>query len=491
MTSHRSTIDAPVRVRFAPSPTGALHIGNVRAALFNYLFARHHGGAFILRIDDTDQGRDVPGAAASIARDLRRLGLDWDEGPDIGGPCGPYVQSVRMHLYAPYLERLLRDGAAYRCYCSRERLAALREAQRARGEPPRYDRRCLALADTERAALVDAPFVVRLRLPDEVCAFDDLVYGPQRHDLRHGDDPILTRSDGSLLYDLASVVDDHLMGITHIMRGDGWLATTPAHLTLFRALGWEPPHFAHLPQIVGPNRKKLGKRDGAKSLAAFLDAGYLPEALMNFLALLGWSPGDERTVLEPSELVARFDLDHVQRSPALFDTARLDWLNGMHIRRLAPGALAERCLPFAREAGLVDGAADRTRFDHLVALTQDRMRTLAEAPDLLAFFYRAPEVDRDVLLEKGPEALEAAALLVACAAALAATDFSAGALEGALRGLAKERALPIGQVFWLVRVAVTGRRAAPPLFDVLAALERETVLARLNRAADIASGGTA
>ena len=487
----KATPCAAVRARFAPSPTGALHLGNVRTALFNYLFARHHGGSFILRIDDTDRRRDVLGAAANIPRDLRQLGLEWDEGPDVGGPNGPYVQSERAALHAAHLARLLRGGQAYRCFCSKERLADLKAEQRAHRAPPRYDRRCLALSARERAALADAPYVVRLRLPDEIVAFDDLVFGPQRHDLRHSDDPILTRSDGSILYDLASVVDDHVMGITHILRGDGWLSTTPVHLALFHALGWEPPRFAHLPQIVGPNRRKLGKRDGAASLGALLDAGYLPEALMNFLALIGWSPGDDRTLLEPSELVARFDLDRVQRSPALFDSARLDWLNGAHIRRLAPAALAGRCRPFLAAAGLSEAAPatshkaahETARLTSLVALIQDRLRTLAEAPDLLAFFYQERDVDTTTLLERAPERREAVPLLEACVAALAASDFSAGALETALRRVAAERDRPTSQVFWLVRVAATGRRAAPQLFDVLAALGRKTALLRLRRAA--------
>ncbi len=494
-TPHTAT---PVRVRFAPSPTGALHLGNVRAALFNYFFARHTGGAFILRLDDTDRRRHVPSASAAIPRDLRALGLDWEEGPDTGGPHAPYVQSARRPLYAAQLARLLASGHAYRCYCTTERLAALKADQRARGAPPRYDRRCLALAARERAALADAPFTVRLRLPDTptdaIVTYPDLVYGPQRHDLRHREDPILTRSDGSILYDLASVVDDHLMGITHILRGDTWLSTTPEHIAMFRALGWEPPHFAHLPQIVGPNRKKLGKRDGARPLRAALDAGYLPEALLNFLALLGWSPGDDRTVLTRDELIARFDLAHVQRSPALFDPARLDWFNGQHIRRLAPADLAARCLPALRAAGLLGAnaaiepdAAPDAHLVQVVALAQDRLRTLGDAPDLLAFCFRAPAVDRDLLLEKGPEPSAAADLLEASAAALAADAtpgaFTPGAAEAALRALAAARGCATSQLFWLVRVAVTGRRAAPPLFDVLAALGRRVARTRLRQAA--------
>lgn len=477
-----------VRVRFAPSPTGRLHLGNVRSALFNYLYARHHGGVFVLRVDDTDSHRDVAGADKALYGDLRGLGLSWDEGPDIGGPCGPYMQSARTAIYAEHLARLLAAGHAYRCYCTRERLAALKEAQAARGEPPRYDRRCLALTSRERAALDGAPSVVRLRLPAEAGSFVDLVYGERGYDLRHDEDPILTRSDGSLLYDLASVVDDHLMGITHILRGDTWLSTTPIHIALFRALGWEPPAFGHLPLIVGADRRKLAKRDGSLSLAALLGAGYLPEALMNFLVLLGWSPGGEDDVLEPAELVARFDLDRVQRSPAFFDRARLDWLNGVHIRRLDAPELAARCLPYLRAAGLVgDDPLDGARRElaaRAVALSQDRLRRLDEAPELLRFFFREPALDAALLLERGPGTAEVAALLEAAALALDATDFGEAALEAALRALAAARGASTGQLFWLVRVAVTGRRAAPPLFGVLAALGREETLGRLRRVAN-------
>lgn len=517
MAEHRSiTPDSPgtsIRVRMAPSPTGDAHIGTARTTLFNYLFARHYGGAFILRLDDTDRRREKPGAADALYRDLRRLGLDWDEGPDIGGPSGPYVQSVRTSIYGEYLDRLLASGHAYRCYCDSARLATLKADQVARGEPPRYDRRCLALAERERAGRERAgldhagtPYVVRLCLPAESGAYHDLVYGDRRYDLRHADDPILTRSDGSLLYDLASVVDDHLMAITHVLRGDGWLSTTPIHIALFHALGWEPPVFGHLPQIVGQDRRKLAKRDGSAALGGLLRAGYLPEALVNFLALLGWSPPDGDEVLTLSELVARFDLRRVQRSPALFDTTKLDWLNGVYTRRLAPADLATRCLPYLRTAGLLDGTSANpdvshaenaaagdvdapdvpdVRLERAVALSQDRLRRLDEAPDLLGFFLRAPDLDRELLLERGPAAPEAAALLAAARAALTeAADFTAPTLETMLRELAATHGYSTSQLFWLVRVAVTGRRAAPPLFDVLAALGRENVLARLDRAAE-------
>jgi glutamyl-tRNA synthetase len=477
-----------VRVRFAPSPTGAIHVGNVRTALFNYLYARHHGGTFVLRLDDTDRRRNVAKSVKALYRDLRRLGLDWDEGPDVGGPHAPYVQSERTALYADQLTRLLVSGSTYRCYCSTERLKALKADQAARGEPPRYDRRCLALSERERAGLAGTPGVVRLRLPNEMVIWRDLVYGERSVDLRHVEDPILARSDGSMLYDLASVVDDHLMGITHILRGDAWLSTTPVHIALFRALGWEPPAFGHLPQIVGPDHKKLAKSAGSRSLASLLDAGYLPEALLNFLALQGWSPGGEEDVLAPDELVARFGLERVQRSPAVFDGARLDWLNGVHIRRLDPTDLADRCLPHLRTAGLVPAGeldpAARARLTHIVALSQDRLRLLGESPALLEFFFREPDLDRALLLERGPDAPEAAALLRAAGEALGATDFGGAALEGALRELAVARGCPTGRLFWLVRVAVTGRRAAPPLFGVLAALGRDVALARLERAAE-------
>lgn len=486
-SSHSASDNRAVRVRFAPSPTGALHIGNVRSALFNYLFARHAGGTFVLRIDDTDHRRDVAGAAAGIMRDLRRLGLRWDEGPDIGGAHGPYVQSKRSHLHAEQLERLLNKKAAYRCWCTEEELAARKAEQMARGEPPRYDRRCLALSARERRALADSPYVVRLRLPDEVVVYDDLVFGPLRYDLRHADDPILNRSDGSILYDLSSVVDDHVMGITHILRGDTWLSTTPAHIVLFRALGWEPPAFGHLPQIVGSDRKKLAKRHGARSLEALLDAGYLPEALQNALALLGWSPGGDREVLEPDELIADFTLDRVQRSPALFDIDRLDWLNRVHVRRLALDDLVARCTPYLAAAELVSteslNVAGRDLLGRALGLVQDRLHRLSEAPDLVALFYRDPIVDQTLLLERGPDAAAAAQLLTATADLLDEASFTVEELEAAVRAFAARQACPTGRLFWLMRVATTGCRAAPPLFAVLSVLGRASTTRRLRSAA--------
>ena len=493
------TSGSAVRVRFAPSPTGALHIGNVRSALFNYLFARHHGGTLVLRIDDTDRKRNQPRVVEAMYRDLHRLGLSWDEGPDVGGAFGPYVQSERQDLYAAYVERLLDEGLAYRCYCTEAELEARKAERLARGEPPRYDRRCLALSRHELRALAGTPSVVRLRLPDTVIHYHDLVYGAKSFDLRHAEDLILARSDGSTLYDLASTVDDHLMGITHILRGDTWLSTTPSHIALFQALGWEPPAFAHLPQIVGPDRKKLAKRHGARSLRVLLEEGYLPEAVQNALALLGWSPGGDREVLSPGELIERFGLDRVQRSPALFDTARLDWLNGVHLRQLNAQDVLARCLPYLRVAGLAApsglDAAGKAYLGRALALCQDRLHRLSEAPEQVAYFVRDPVVERELLLERGPEAEPAADLLEVAATALEATDFADQSLETALRALAAERQCPTGRLFWLARVAVTGCRAAPPLFAVLALLGRAAVGRRLRqaaarlRAADVRSTG--
>ncbi|HEV7129476.1 MAG TPA: glutamate--tRNA ligase [Ktedonobacterales bacterium] len=476
-----------VRVRFAPSPTGALHIGNVRAALFNYAFARHNGGAFVLRLDDTDDRRDVSGAAEAIYRDLRLLGLEWDEGPDVGGAFGPYVQSERTALYTRYLDDLLARGLTYPCYCTKQRVETLKSEQAARGEPPRYDRHCLTLSHSEFRALAGTPSVVRLRLPKETVHYTDLVFGALEYDLRHNEDPILRRSNGSILYDFASVVDDHTMRVSHILRGDSWLSTTPMHIAMFRALEWEPPEFAHLPQIVGPDRKKLAKREGARSLRSLLADGYVPEALQNALALLGWSPGTGQDVLAPAELIEHFGLDHVQRSPALFDMARLNWLNGMHIRTLSADDLFQRCLPYARAAGLVASAEldaeARTYLTQVLALSQDRLRLLSETPDLVWYFYREPTLNRALLLERGSSTAEAVALLRAAADTLATTDFVEPALEETMRTLARVNSCSTGRLFWLVRIAVTGRRAAPPLFAVLALLGRAAVLDRLRRAA--------
>ncbi|MFC1848428.1 glutamate--tRNA ligase, partial [Chloroflexota bacterium] len=326
-----------IRVRFAPSPTGHPHIGNIRTALFNWLFARHHGGTFILRIEDTDQTRKVEGALESILESLRWLGLDWDEGPETGGDYGPYFQSERLGLYHKRFQQLLDSDHAYRCYCSTERLAQMRDEMAERKESVRsYDRRCRYLSPAERVQFESqgiAP-VIRFKVPLEgQTTFHDLIKGDITFDNSELDDIVLLKSDGYPTYHLANIVDDHLMEISHVMRADEWLSSTPRHVLLYQALGWEPPQFAHLPMILGPDKAKLSKRHGATSIVEYRDQGYLPQAMMNFLAMLGWSLDDKTEIFSAEELVQHFSIDRISKAPAVFNRDKLDWINGLYIRK--------------------------------------------------------------------------------------------------------------------------------------------------------------
>ncbi|MDA8219621.1 MAG: glutamate--tRNA ligase, partial [Dehalococcoidales bacterium] len=325
-----------VRVRFAPSPTGTPHIGNVRTALFNWLFARHHGGKFVLRIEDTDVARRVPGAIEAIMDGLRWLGLDWDEGPEVDGPLGPYFQSERLHLYRQYAAQLVEQGHAYYCYCSPERLAEMRAEQERRKESVGYDRRCryLSPADREEAEASGVTPVVRFAMPLEgETTYHDLLRGDVTIQNSVLDDFVILKSDGYPTYHFAVVVDDHHMHISHVLRADEWIPSTPRHVLLYRALGWDLPRFAHLPIILGPDRSKLSKRHGATSITAYREEGYLPEALVNFLALLGWSYDGVTEVFSREDLIARFDLDRVGKTAAVFDREKLEWMNGYYIRQ--------------------------------------------------------------------------------------------------------------------------------------------------------------
>mgnify|MGYP000076624371 FL=1 len=481
-----------VRVRFAPSPTGAPHVGNIRTALFNWLFARNQGGVFVLRIEDTDRERIVPGALEAIYEALRWLGLDWDEGPEKGGPYGPYIQSQRLHLYRPLAERLVAEGKAYRCYCSRERLEALRAEQIAHKQPPGYDRRCRWLSPAERAALEaqGTPFVIRFAVPLEgATTFHDLFRGPITFENSVLQDHVLIKSDGWPTYHFANVVDDHLMAITHVLRAEEWISSTPLHVLLYRAFGWEPPAFGHLSLIFGKDRKKLSKRHGATEILTFKKLGYLPEALFNFLALLGWSmPGKGETeIYSREEIIRNFTLDRITVSPAIFDYEKLDWMNGYYIRQLSVPDLTERLIPFLQEAGLLPPGpvAPETRayLEQIVPLIQERIKRLGEAPELVDFFFREPQdYPPTLLIVKGttPEMVRTA--LERTRAVLERTDFTVEGLEMALRALAPELGLTTSQLFGIIRVAVTGRTVAPPLFQTMAVLGRERTLARLERA---------
>ncbi len=456
----------------------------MRTTLYNYLFARQRGGALILRIEDTDQERLVAGAIDSIYDGLRWLGIRWDEGPREGGPHAPHVQSERLPLYREHADRLVAMDAAYLCFCTRERLEEMRREQQARGDPiTRYDRRCRVIAASEARSRAAAgePHTIRLKVPLEgEVGVRDLVHGDVHWALADVEDQILLKSDGFPTYHLAVVVDDHVMRISHVLRGDEWLPSLPKHLVLMRAFGWEPPAFGHLPQVLGPDRKKLSKRHGAAAVREYREQGYIPAGIINALALLGWAPGTEEEVFTLDRLVEVWRLEQVQSSPAIFDRDRLDYFNGVHIRRLPPDELARLLLPF-----LPEGADPRVVAD-AVPLVRERIRTLAEAREMLAFLFTDDlDYPADLLVGKKRGAAETRHALARAAERLASLGvFTKDEIEAALRGLAEQLGWKATDLFMAVRVATTGRTVGGPILESIALLGRARTLARLREAAE-------
>ncbi len=481
-----------VRVRYAPSPTGEPHVGNIRTALFNWLLARHEGGTFILRIEDTDQARIVPGALEAIFDSLRWLGLDWDEGPEVGGPHAPYFQSQRLEHYHRASEQLIAADNAYRCYCSPQRLEEMRAEQMRYKQPPKYDRRCLKLSAGERRELEaqGIPPVVRFKTPPSGrTTFHDLVRGNVTFENDTLDDFVLLKSDGFPTYHLANVVDDHLMGISHVLRGDEWLASTPRHMLMYQAFGWEPPLWAHLPMILGPDRAKLSKRHGDTALLEFRQRGFLPQALFNFLGLLGWSLDDKTEIISREEFIRHFSLERIVKNPAIFNVEKLTWMNGVYIRDLPPDTLAGHLAAYLEEHLHPDipRPIDRSYLARIVPLIQERIKRLDEAAELTDFFFREGDLTYrlDDLVGKrfAPAPSEAASALATVRKRIEELEpWDEGSLEGAVRPLAEELGLKTGDLFGLIRVAVTGRTAAPPLFQTMAVLGRERTLGRLGAA---------
>ncbi len=483
-----------VRTRYAPSPTGVPHVGNVRTALFDYLLARHFGGQFIVRIEDTDRQRYVPESVAGIAESLRWLGLDWDEGLDKGGPFAPYVQSERLATYRAAADRLLAQGDAYECWCSSQRLDDVRAEQARRKQPPRYDRRCREeegrAAARREAEAEGRSAVVRFKTPLEgTVSLDDAIHGPLTFDLSTIDDFVLLKSDGFPVYALAYIVDDDAMRITHVLRGDEWIPSVPRHVLVYHALAIDIPVIAHLPRILGPDGAKLSKRHGATSVFEYREQGYLPDALFNFLGLTGWSLDDKTDIISRQQFIERFTLDRVVKSPAVFNVDKLTWMNGVYIREMPEERLIntfadwlDRGLPASVQRPL-----DRALVGRIAPLIRERVKLLAEVTDYCDFFFvDALNYTTDDLLGKAfaSKAPEATAALDRAAAASEALDaWTHDALEAALRALAAQSAIKAGDLFSLVRVAVTGRRVTPPLFESMEILGSERCLARLRAAA--------
>ena len=473
-----------VRVRFAPSPTGYVHVGSLRTALYNYLFARHHGGVNILRIEDTDRTRYVEGAVENMLRTMEWAGITFDEGPIQGGPCGPYVQSERTELYRKHADELIARGKAYSCFCTPERLDQVRKAQQAAGIPPMYDRLCRNLTKEEadkRIASGEA-HVVRMRVPiGEVVRFHDIIRGDVEFDSKTIDDQVLLKSDGFPTYHLANIVDDHLMQITHVIRGEEWLPSTPKHVLLYEAFGWEPPKFAHLPLLLNADRSKLSKRQGDVAVEDYRDNGYLPEALVNFLALMGWNPSATEELFSIDELIRQFDLERVNKAGAVFNREKLDWMNAEYIRKMTPAELLPLVRPLLEARNYVAGDEYVLQVIHAM---QERVRTLPDFVDFASYFFVPPDfTDVDEKYKSKhwtPEAKERLRALLPKLEALETWDHDS--LEYTVREFAEANGISAGKLIHPIRLAVTGKGMGPGLFELLHVIGKAESVRRMEKA---------
>lgn len=476
-----------IRVRFAPSPTGFLHIGSLRTALYNYLFAQHHGGEFIVRIEDTDRTRTVPDGVENIIQTIRWCELSYDEGPvldrNVGeiGEFGPYVQSARLEIYKKYAERLVEKGKAYYCTCIPERLEQVRREQMARKEPTHYDGKC---RDANlRYTLYATRYTVRLKVPGQGSTkFSDIIRGEVEFENALIDDQVLMKSDGYPTYHLANVVDDHLMKITHVIRGEEWLSSTPKHILLYKAFGWKPPQFAHLPLLLNSDHSKLSKRQGDVAVEDYIKKGYLPEALLNFVALLGFNPRANQELYTVAELITEFDLSKVNKSGAVVNFEKLDWMNGAYIRQKPLNALVALAMPFLP-------TDDRELARKVIALEQERLRKLSDLNAGTEFFFvDQPQYEPAILVwKKGPPANVAPNLTLLHAFLLQYDgEWEAASLEQAIKVWVAQAGKGVGEILWPLRVALSGREASPPPFEIAAILGKDKTLKRIRYAIESA-----
>ena len=475
-------VTGPVRTRFAPSPTGYLHLGALRTALYTWLFARKYDGMFMLRIEDTDQEREVEGATEAIMRSLKMAGLSWDEGPDVGGPVGPYIQTQRKSMYLPYALQLVETGAAYYCFCQKAQIVNDREDMESEGGIYKYDKRCLAipLEEAKRRVAAGEPYVIRQNVPAEgTVSFDDVLYGRITVDCKELDDNVLIKSDGLPTYNFANVVDDHLMGITHIMRENSYLSSAPKYNLLYEAFGWEIPHYIHLNLIMKDATRKLSKRKGDPSFEDLLEQGFLKDAVVNYIALLGWSPGDERELFLLDELIEPFSIKGLSKSPSLFDMAKLTWFNAEYIRRLPVETFHQMAEPWYAKA-LTPGKIDWQRLSPLV---QGRTEVLSQIPGIVGFLETLPAYDAALYTHKkmktdATNSLESLRLALAVLAGLA--DWQEEAIHTALLALAERQGWKNGIVLWPVRTALSGVAATPGgAIELCGLLGREESLRRI------------
>ena len=478
----------PPRVRFAPSPTGYLHVGGARTALFNWLYARRHGGVFILRIEDTDAERSSDAMVAGILEGMRWLGLEWDEGPDVGGPHAPYFQSQRYSRHRELANQLLAAGLAYPCYCPPDLLKKKREDAEAQKVAWKYDRTCLGLSDEQRRSLEASGLrpALRFQVPAGVTSYRDHVHGEIQFDHTQIEDFIILRSDGLPTYQLSVVADDIDMQITHVIRGDDHISNTPKQLLLYEALGAPAPEFAHVPLILGTDKKRLSKRHGATSVTEYERMGYLSEAMVNFLALLGWSPGGDREVMSRDEMIAVFDIGGISGGAAVFNPEKLDWFNSQHLMRLKPSELVSRVKPLLEAAGLWQpqlGTTKREWLERMLALVLPRARRLPDVVELAKPFL-SDRIDYDPdAVAKHLVSPDLAGHVGALGEALRSVEpFDESGIEAALRRVAGARGIKAGVLIHAARVAATGKAVSPGIFEVLALLGKERTLARLGRA---------
>ncbi len=474
-----------VRTRFAPSPTGYMHVGNLRTALYAYLTAKSMGGKMILRIEDTDQERQVEGAVDIIYNTMRDTGLLWDEGPDIGGPVGPYVQSERMDIYKEYALKLVELGHAYFCFCDKERLEEVRELQKASGIAPQYDRHCRNLTPEEVQAKLDSgvPYVIRQKVPLEgTTTFDDIVYGSITVENSTLDDQILLKADGMPTYNFANVVDDHLMGISHVIRGSEYLSSAPKYNLLYEAFGWEIPLYIHCPPVMKDATHKLSKRNGDASYQDLVAQGYLKEAILNYILLLGWSPKGEKEVFSLQEMVESFKIDGISKSPAIFDTAKLRFLNGEYIRALTPEQFHDMALPWIRK-GVAKEDVD-TKL--LASLLQPRCEILGDIPEQLDFIDALPDYSTELFVSKKMKTNEETSLEVLRAilpVLEGLDDFSETGIHGAMFALIEQLGCKNGYLLWPLRIAVSGKQFTPGGgIEIAAILGKDESLARIQTA---------
>lgn len=472
-----------VRTRIAPSPTGEMHVGSIAIALKNYAFAKKHGGQFILRLEDTDKVREVENGVEEIQKILKDFGLDWDEGPSVGGDFGPYIQSARLDIYREYAQKLVDDDKAYYCFCSKERLEEIKNKAIESKVPPKYDGHCRNLSKDEVAQQFakTSEYVIRLKVPaDQSVTFNDVIRGDITFETNTIDDQVLIKSDGYPTYHMAVVVDDHLMQVTHIMRGEEWISSTPKHILLYNAFGWEMPIHAHIPVFLNPDGKgKMSKRKGTVSARSFLDRGYLPEALLNFFMILGWARNDEVEVMSLDEYIKHFDPKDVSAKSVAFDYKKLNWINGIYIRKLSLEELKNKIARF------LPNDFPMEKFDAILPLVQERLETLAQIEELTSFFYRDIEHKKEELLAKATPELVKEQLDKTIGVLSNLKDWTLSNIETALRDLQAETDWKKSQYFMLIRIAATGKSATPPLFETLHVIGQTETVKRLRQAGDL------